>query len=266
MNGNGERGGEAFSPSSFGALAANPEKWALFLDIDGTLVDIAPTPDAVEAPAGLAASLAVVMTGLGGALALVTGRGIGFVDRLFHPHCFPLAGLHGAELRLPGGRTIAIEPSPAFLQAKAALHAGAASLPGVIVEDKGVAVAVHYRLAPHHRDSVEALMREAAVRAGPRWSLQSGKMLVELKPAAADKGEALKSFMRGAPFAGRQPLAVGDDLTDEDMFAAAIAHGGRAIRIGDGNARTLAAGRIGTPAHMRTLLASLADTWERDRR
>ncbi|MGV6875509.1 trehalose-phosphatase [Pseudochelatococcus sp. B33] len=273
---NRERKGEVISPPSFVALAAeapalialaeNPGKWALFLDIDGTLVDMAPTPDAVEAPAGLADNLTAVMTGLGGAMALVTGRGIAFVDRLFLPHRFPLAGLHGAELRLSDARTIATDPTPSFMQAKATLRAGTAGMSGVIVEDKGVAVAVHYRLAPHYRERVEALMREAAVLAGPRWSLQGGKMLVELKPAAADKGEALKSFMDAAPFAFRRPLAVGDDLTDESMFAAANALGGQAVRIGSRDARTLAAGRIQSPAHLRDLLALIAGSWENNPR
>lgn len=267
----GRRGETAPTPSfaalaagapALAALAENPGEWGLFLDIDGTLIDIAPTPEAVEAPAGLAETLAALMKGLGGAMALVTGRGIGFVDRLFDPHRFPLAGLHGAELRLPGAGTIAAEPAPSFLRAKAALRAGAAGMSGVIVEDKGLAVAVHYRLAPHRRETVEALMRDAAVLAGPRWSLQEGKMVVELKPTAADKGEALKAFMGTAQFAPRRPLAVGDDLTDENMFAAAVAHGGQAIRIGGGDALTLATGRVQSPAHLRSLLASIAGAWE----
>lgn len=250
--------GLAAGAPALSALAEAPHAWALFLDIDGTLLDIAPTPEAVVVPAGLLHDLSGVMAGLGGALALVTGRGVRFVDELFHPYRFPLAGLHGAELRLDDERTVTIALTPAFQQAKEALRAGTDGKTGIILEDKGSAIAVHYRLAPHRQEYVEALMRDAARLAGPGWSLQRGKMLVELKPAGADKGAALASFMESAPFAGRRPLAIGDDLTDENMFSAAIARGGEAIRIGSGDARTLASGRIGSPTRLRETLAALA--------
>lgn len=251
-------------PPALAQLANNPADWALFLDVDGTLIDIAPTPDAVVAPAGLADCLAGISAGLAGALALVTGRAIGFVDRLFHPHRFPLAGLHGAEVRLADGRRRGPEPDVALARAREVLSAGAENLPGVVLEDKGAAVALHFRLAPQHRDAVENLMRDAAELAGPAWTRQRGKMLVELKPAGADKGAAVRSLVDTAPFRGRRPLAIGDDLTDEDMFAAAIAHGGQALRIGgDDGRRSLASARLDSPAVLRDVLARIHAEWEK---
>ncbi len=240
------------------AMVRDAGRHALFLDVDGTLIDIAPTPDAVRVPDGLGGDIMRLVGRLGGALALVTGRSIAFADRLFAPHRFAMAGLHGAELRHPDGRIVATCPDAAFLRAVAMLRAGARDLRDVVFEDKGAAVALHFRLAREHRAAVEALMREAVVLAGPEWVLQRGKMLVELKPAAADKGRAVAAFMRETPFAGRIPIAVGDDLTDEDMFAAAIANGGRAIRIGVDVRPTLASARFETPARLRAALASLA--------
>lgn len=244
--------------SVLAALVRRPAEWALFLDIDGTLVDIAPAPDAIAIPAGLGGDLLGVMTRLGGAMALVTGRAIPYVDRLFAPHRFPLAGLHGAEMRLPDGRMHLPAITPALLRARERMRAAALDLPGTMLEDKGAALALHFRGAPQHREGVEAAMREAAALAGPGWVLQRGKMLVELKPARADKGAALKTFMEAVPFAGRRPVAVGDDLTDEDMFAAAIALGGQAIRVGEDDRGSLASDRLRSPAQLRGLLASIA--------
>ncbi|MGI6245816.1 MAG: trehalose-phosphatase [Pseudochelatococcus sp.] len=271
----GNRPGEAAAPPSFPAwatdapvltaLAENPAQWALFLDIDGTLVDIALTPDTVDVPAGLTDSLAAVMRGLGGAMALVTGRATDFVDGLFHPHRFPLAGLHGAQMRLADGRRRDSEPGPALLRAKDMLRAGVRNWPGVLFEDKGAAVALHFRLAPQQQEAVENLMRDAAVLAGPKWALQRGKMVIELKPAAADKGAALRSFMDTGPFLGRWPVAIGDDLTDEDMFATAIALGGQAVRVGKDARRSLASGRLQTPAQLREALAGIRAMWEKGR-
>lgn len=271
-NDNGRQRGPAGSSSPVSALAAGAPvlaelvaeaaNWALFLDIDGTLVDLAPTPDAIDVPVDLGEDLLSLLTGLGGAMALVTGRGIAYVDGLFYPHRFPIAGLHGAELRQPNGHITHHDAGPSLLRAKEMLHAEARDLPSVIVEDKGAAVALHFRQSPQYQDKVEALMRNAAIVAGPAWTLQFGKMLIELKPAAANKGEALTSFMGASPFLGRRPIAVGDDLTDEDMFAAALAHGGQAIRIGGDDRQTLASGRIATPAQLRAILAQVAHIWQ----
>ncbi|XEN34343.1 trehalose 6-phosphate phosphatase (plasmid) [Ensifer sp. WSM1721] len=254
-------------PSAPGPMAAaveilsmierEPGRSALYLDIDGTLLDIAPTPEAIIVPRELPDQLAELAAKLGGAVALVTGRSIARVDALLQPHLFPVAGLHGAEMRLPDGRFIEATISADFLAVKEELHARAEGLEGVVFEDKGAAIALHYRLAPHRKGDVDALMEEAAVSTGGGWILQQGKMVVELKPVQSGKGRALEEFMSIAPFRGRWPIAIGDDLTDEGMFAVATAAGGAAIRIGDDAAPTVASARLGSPTELRRLLASV---------
>ncbi|MBP2237522.1 trehalose 6-phosphate phosphatase [Sinorhizobium kostiense] len=242
----------------FSIIEQQPSRSALYLDIDGTLLDIAPTPEAIVVPPGLADQLAALAAKLDGAVALVTGRSIARVDALFEPHRFPVAGLHGAEMRLPDGGLVEPALSSAFLAAKEELRARSKDLEGVIFEDKGAAVALHFRLASHHEAVVGALMQQAAASTGEHWALQHGKMVVELKPARSGKGEALERLMGTAPFRGRYPIAVGDDLTDEEMFAVAAAAGGAAIRVGDAAAPTAAHAWIGSPNELRRLLASIA--------
>jgi trehalose 6-phosphate phosphatase len=238
-------------------LEREPGRSALYLDIDGTLIDIAPTPEAIVVPRGLPDQLAELAAKLNGAVALVTGRSIARVDALLQPHLFPVAGLHGAEMRLPDGRFIEATISADFLAVKEKLHARSEDLEGVVFEDKGAAIALHYRLAPHCKADVDALMEEAAASTGGGWILQQGKMVVELKPVQSGKGRALEEFMAIAPFRGRWPIAIGDDLTDAGMFAVATAAGGAAIRIGNDAAPTVASARLGSPTELRRLLASV---------
>jgi len=140
---------------------------------------------------------------------------------------------------------------------KEKLHARSEGLEGVVFEDKGAAIALHYRLAPHCKAEVDALMEEAAASTGGGWILQQGKMVVELKPVQSGKGRALEEFMAITPFRGRWPIAIGDDLTDEGMFAVATAAGGAAIRIGNDAAPTVASARLGSPTELRRLFASV---------
>ena len=239
------------------AVRREPDKWSLFLDIDGTLIDLAETPDAVTVPKALPSQLDRVSRKLGGALALVTGRSLAYADTLFAPHAFPIAGLHGAEIRA-GGKLIHAEPSAAFVKLKHQLMQEAEHYPGVLIEDKGGAVAAHYRLAPQFESQLEERMRHYAELAGPKWALQLGKMVFELRPARSSKGDALERFMQAAPFAHRVPIAIGDDLTDESMFATANARGGTSLFVGSGTASTCATGRLPTPDAVRTLVAELA--------
>ncbi|PYE89206.1 trehalose-phosphatase [Phyllobacterium leguminum] len=206
--------------------------WAVFLDIDGTLLDIAESPEAIRVPDGLSRDLAVLAEKLDGALVLVTGRSISFVDTIFPDTRFPVAGLHGAERRDAAGRVSRVEPTADFLRAKEELQKRAARWPHVIVEDKQAAIAVHYRQVPQFEKDMRRLMDEIAAIAGPGWTLQQGKMVVELRPAVHDKGHALETFMAIPPFVTRRPLAFGDDVTDEAMFKAANARGGFSVRIG----------------------------------
>jgi trehalose 6-phosphate phosphatase len=239
------------------ALSLYPHDWALFLDIDGTLLDLAETPEAIVVPDDLPATLHALSRQLGGALALVTGRSIEFVDPLFAPFRFPVAGLHGAERRDAAGRLRRTHIPPAFQDMKQAIAREAHAWPGAIVEDKGAAVTVHYRQTPGSETEIVEAMQRYLEEAGPDWSLQRGKMVVEICPAHANKGSAVEAFLAEAPFEGRRPVTIGDDVTDETMFAAANRLGGQSVRIGDGNEKTLARASIGSPARLRDVLATL---------
>ncbi|WP_448956166.1 trehalose-phosphatase [Labrys neptuniae] len=249
--GNPPSAGEAV----FAAALSEPDKWALFLDIDGTLIDLAETPLSIEVPGRLPADLAALSQRLGGALALVTGRDIALADSLFAPSRFPIAGLHGAERRQASGALETLIVPASFEQLKREIATEAEPWAGVLVEDKGAALALHYRLAPDRKGDVEALMQRAAEAVRPDWTLQQGKMVVELRPARASKGRALTSFLEEAPFRGRLPLAIGDDLTDEAMFESANGLGGQSIRIGSPGTQTLARALISSPAALRALIA-----------
>lgn len=192
---------------------------ALFLDVDGTLLEIAATPQAVAVPDDLRERLRA-LTRAGGAVALVSGRAIVDLDALFAPLTLPAAGLHGFERR---GASGAYRRRP--LPSAAALEAGRGAMldlaqrhAGLLVEDKRFALALHYRKAPHLEDTVVKAMEEVAARLAGELELQHGKMVVELRPAGATKAEAVAAFLAEAPFAGRLAIFIGDDLTDEPAF------------------------------------------------
>ncbi|MGO7211557.1 trehalose-phosphatase [Rhizobium ruizarguesonis] len=234
-----------------------PDRWAMFLDIDGTLLNLAPTPDAIEVPEALPGQLHRLSNKLGGALALVTGRSLAYADALFKPFAFPTAGLHGAEIRNAAGMQT-IEATPEFQALKHALTAEAEHYPGVLIEDKGAAVAAHYRLAPEYEKVLEDRMHHYAELAGPNWALQLGKMVFELRPARSSKGDALERFFQSDPFKNRSPITIGDDLTDESMFAIANARGGVSVRVGAIGAPSCATSRLSSAALVRNVIAALA--------
>lgn len=244
--------------STLATLSSHPRDWALFLDIDGTLIDLAETPDAVVVPPSLPPALHSLASRLGGALALVTGRSITYADTLFSPFRFPVAGLHGAEWRGPDGDVHGAEITPALSAAKEALIHETAGWPGVIIEDKGAAVAAHYRLAPDRRTMVERLMQRHLDAIGPAWTLQQGKMVVEIRPASADKGRAVEAFLATALFSGRRPIAIGDDITDEAMFRVANAAGGQSLRVGPPGADTQAQASLPSAAALREMIRRLS--------
>jgi trehalose 6-phosphate phosphatase len=243
---------------AFALVTRDPAGWAVFLDIDGCLLDLAPTPDEIHVPPDLPGAIEKLRLKLGGALALVTGRGLAYADALFSPFPFPIAGLHGAEMRGADGRMIHADAPPAFAQLKAALVEETRHMQGVLIEDKGAAVAAHYRLAPEYELTLGERMRAFAEAAGPDWALQLGKMVYEIRPARASKGDAVERFLSEAPFNGRLPIAFGDDLTDESMFAVANARGGLTFRVGRPDAKTCAIGTVPTPSHVREALARLS--------
>ncbi|AXK71005.1 trehalose-phosphatase [Lysobacter sp. TY2-98] len=206
--------------------------WALFLDVDGCLLDFADDPDDVHVPDGLGDALSRLSSALDGALALVSGRRIAQLDRLFPALRAPAAGLHGLELREAIEHAPALDPPPDLQRAREAAEQIASAHPGARVEDKGIALALHWRAAPAAASPLQAIAA-AALTNLPGYRLQHGNCVVELRPAHADKGDAVHRLMRVAPFDGRTPVFAGDDLTDEDGFAAANRLGGLSVRVGD---------------------------------
>jgi trehalose 6-phosphate phosphatase len=207
---------------------------ALFLDVDGTLLEIMQHPGDVEAAPHLKELLAAAGRSLGGALALVSGRSIASLDRIFAPLCLPAAGLHGLERRDALGRVH--YPSgyaERIAAARRELVAFVQSEPGLLLEDKGAALALHYRNAPVLADACRHHMGIARTAAGGDFHVQQGKMVLELKPSGQDKGTAVLEFMGEPPFCDRQPVFIGDDVTDEDGFRAVNALGGLSIRVGE---------------------------------
>lgn len=218
------------------ALPAPPPvqaHWALFLDVDGCLLDFADRPEDVQVPDGLRESLQRLSDALDGAVAFISGRRIAQIDTIFAPLRLPAAGLHGLELREGDDDADHAFHVPGDLaNIRESAEQVALAHPGARVEDKGAALALHWRAAPAARSPMEALAASALARL-PGYRLQHGNCVVELRPAHSDKGEAVRTLMQAAPFAGRIPVYAGDDLTDEDGFAAANRLGGLSVRVGD---------------------------------
>ena len=220
---------------------------ALFLDFDGTLVDIAPQPDEVIVPSGLVPALASLAQYLGGAVALISGRPIEQIDEYLQPLRLPAAGVHGAERRSATGEITFVATHP-LQRVEEAVTALAARHAGLRVENKRGSIALHFRQAPElEGECVEAM--KAAVEDSPGLTLLRGKMVVEAKPGGASKGHAIEAFMQEKPFAGRTPVFVGDDITDEVGFATVQRLRGLGVKIGEGN--TVAWQRLPSPADFR---------------
>lgn len=205
--------------------------WALFLDVDGTLVEIAETPDGVEPDQRLPGVLAEISRILDGAVALISGRPVETLDIFFAPLRLPSAGLHGLEYRDTAGAMHRPPTSPSIRAATEAARAFASDHPDVLIEDKGTTVALHYRQNPALEPDVTAFA-EGQVARFADLRLQIGKMVAELRPNGNDKGTAIRRFMAMAPFQGRTPVFIGDDVTDEAGFAVVNELGGHSIRVG----------------------------------
>jgi trehalose 6-phosphate phosphatase len=207
---------------------------ALFLDVDGTLLELAPTPDATIVPAGLKELLASLQETAGGALALVSGRSLEQLDGLFAPLRLPAAGLHGLERRsATGARQDAVAPREIPQAARDHLLQAVSRQPGLLLEDKGATLALHYRLVPELQEIARQAMETVREYAGTAYTLLNGKMVIELKPTDASKCKAIAAFMREQPFAGRVPIFVGDDDTDGAGFEYVNGVGGVSIQIGE---------------------------------
>ena len=215
------------------ALPAWDVRWALFLDVDGTLLEIMPRPDEVRVTVRLRRLLDAASRSLDGALALVSGRSIAALDRIFAPSSLPAAGLHGLERRDARGR---VHYPSGYAErigaARRGLLAFVQSEPGLLLEDKGATLALHFRNAPALADECRRRIGIACAAAGDDFHVQPGKMVLELKPSGQDKGTAIMDFMSEAPFKGRIPVFIGDDVTDENGFSAVNALGGISIRVG----------------------------------
>jgi trehalose 6-phosphate phosphatase len=233
------------------------DAWCLFLDVDGTLLEIAAAPDQVVVEDSLRALLLDVRRALDGAVALVSGRTLASLDQLFEPDRWPAAGLHGIERRDVGGRVQRCGPDGARLDgARRRLAALAARSPGVLLEDKGRSLALHFRQAPQFEQAVRRAVEHAAADLGPDYRVLRGRQVFELKPAIATKADAVRAFLAEPPFAGRRPIYVGDDVTDLDGFAAVERAGGLSVAVGD---QVQAQMRVASPRDVRALLADVAE-------
>ncbi|CAN5226036.1 trehalose-phosphatase [soil metagenome] len=230
---NAERRAYEVASASGRGLTPPPARFdrlALFLDMDGVLAPMAPTPDAVRPLARRTEVLRRLDERLEGRLAIISGRTLSEIDRISGEGSLAASGVHGLERRRGDGSMDSAMASPGVRVATEALLAFQAKHPGVIVEEKGVSVGLHYRQVPEVTDEALALARSVAAQTG--LSVQPGIMVVELKTPGSDKGSAITAFMAEAPFRGAVPVMLGDDLTDEDAFRAAGALGGFGVLVG----------------------------------
>jgi trehalose 6-phosphate phosphatase len=214
---------------------SDPSRIAFFLDFDGTLVELAERPDAVRLAARTRDALTRLVDVTQGALAIVTGREIADVDRFVAPLRLPVAGVHGLTRRDMAGHNYAAPLAADFLlHAEQMLPPLVLGQPGLLLERKSNAVALHYRNRPD-LESVCAEVMDRLAAAYPGIQITRGKMVIEAKPSVANKGTAIVDFLTEMPFTGRQPLFAGDDVTDEDAFDAVNRLGGLTIKIGPGD-------------------------------
>jgi trehalose 6-phosphate phosphatase len=206
---------------------------ALFLDFDGTLLTLQDDPDSVRADTALLAQLRACEARLGGALAIISGRALATVDACLAPERFAAAGLHGLERRdFSGNRRNEPVDTSGLRRIARQLAAAMEGMPMTLLEDKGASLALHWRQAPKLAPALRALAERSLAELGPRFRLLEGNCVYEIVPCAASKGHAVRAFLNEAPFRGRRPVFVGDDITDLDGFAAARAAGGSCIAVG----------------------------------
>jgi trehalose 6-phosphate phosphatase len=230
------------------------DDWALFLDVDGCLIDFADAPDAVIVPPALPPVLDALARRLGGALALVSGRALASLDALFAPLQLAAAGLHGLERRSACTQVAAPDRPASFAGVHAEARRLAADWPGALVEDKGSALGLHWRRAPQAAGALHAFA-EAVLPRLPGYRLQHGDHVVELRPSAGDKGEAILALLEEPPFRGRMPVFAGDDITDESGFAVVNARHGMSVLVGD-REPSAAHYALRDPAEVRAWLAA----------
>jgi len=231
-------------------------EWCLFLDVDGTLIELTDSPLSTFADSELKTLLGAVAERLGGAVALVSGRGIAYLDALFDPLRLPAAGLHGVERRKATGvmhgasfTDRQLDPARNAVQELVAAH------PGTSLEDKGRTIAVHFRMAPQFEAAVRRALIDIVKPLGSNYHIQEGNRVFEIKPRGFTKATAIKAFMAEPPFSGRTPVFIGDDLTDQDGFRLVEEQDGLSIAVGD---RVHAQYRLENAAAVRTWLEGIA--------
>jgi trehalose 6-phosphate phosphatase len=232
---------------------------AILLDIDGTLLDLAPTPREVWVPPGLAKTLNRLLTRTSGALALVSGRSLNDIDLIFAPEQFPAIGGHGAEMRIStDSEAVATHAPPMDKELKRRLAAIAKLSPGILLEDKGYSLALHYRLAPHAEKAIyEAVSLIRADLPNAPIEVLPGKSVCEIKHSGFNKASGVLELMTHEPFKGRRPIFIGDDVTDESVFAIMPDLGGLAFSVG--RRAQGVAGHFDEPSDVRQWLAHLLD-------
>jgi len=236
---------------------------ALFLDIDGTLIDLAATPQSVVVPDTLMIVLRTLELQLDGALALVTGRSLTDVDRLFSTHRFVVGAQHGGEMRGP-----ARQPRQELIfvaalnRLRPRIETILPSWKGLLLEDKGRSIAIHYRQNPGVAYELKATLHRLIATEADALELLEGKFVFEIKPKNFDKGDVVRALMLVAPFRGRVPIFIGDDETDRAGMVASRAHSGCAIRVGD-KRDLLADGFLPSPAATRAWLRELSIRFDR---
>ncbi len=239
------------------ALLPRLNEVAILLDIDGTLLDLAPTPREVWVPPGLADTLHGLVARTEGALALVSGRSLNDIDLIFAPASFPAVGGHGAEMRMTSdSEAVATHAPPMDKELKRRLAAIAKLAPGILVEDKGYSLALHYRLAPHAEEAIyQAVARLRADLPTAPIEVLSGKCVCEIKHSGFTKATGVRELLTHNPFKGRRPLFIGDDVTDETVFAIMPDFNGLSFSVG----RRVQGvdGHFDAPADVREFLARL---------
>jgi trehalose 6-phosphate phosphatase len=233
---------------------------ALYLDIDGTILDLAPSPDAVEVPVWMVPLLQRLSRKLDGAVAFVSGRTIAAIDDLFRPLSLPAVGVHGGEIRCtPNGEIMIDEQLTAELQAaEPLLREAIARIRGVQLENKRSVIALHYRSVPERGREVLKIAELVAASLGGQFGVLMGKCVVEIRPRHLTKGSAMRRLMERAPFRGRTPIFAGDDSTDEDAFEVVNTLDGISLRVGE-EAPTAAKFRLADPGQLRGWLLDVAD-------
>ena len=232
---------------------------ALLLDIDGTLLELAATPSEVKVPAGLDSTLRELHARTDGALALVSGRSLEDIDRIFAPMRLPIVGGHGAEMRLSvDNEAVAVHAPPMDKDLKRRFAAIAQLSPGILLEDKGYSIALHYRLAPmFERTIYEAVSAIRADLPEAPVEIMPGKAVCEIKHSGFTKATGVVELMRHEPFAGRRPIFLGDDVTDETVFA--IMPGMNGISFSVGRHAHGVDGYFEAPRDVRAWLANLLE-------